>query len=229
MRLGCIGTVLGRVHSRSNQADYGERSMYGHHKHDNRCSDGSLCLTEQVLWIRATAPFARGDSRVSMCGGFFRSFWCWIGRPRGANDIVSACVFGSLIVFVEAHSWLFSPSPLFTLAIERSGHSEWLALKIVCSGWIFKDDGFHGGRLFTRSNMLHIAGGACYSTYGRKEDGTLCWNGTTQPYRLYIVRFFSSRKSSVTTTSTGYGPGIAYSIITVTGSSLSSSVVTKAL
>ena len=26
-----------------------------------------------------------------------------------------------------------------------------------------------------------------------------CWNGTTQPYRLYIVRFFSSRKSSVTT------------------------------
>ncbi len=33
-----------------------------------------LYLTEQVLWMRATAPFARGDSRVSMRGGFFRNF-----------------------------------------------------------------------------------------------------------------------------------------------------------
>ena len=38
--------------------------------------------------------------------------------------------------------------------------------------------------------------------YTRDSSQKLLEFGTTQPYRLYIVRFFSSRKSSVTTTST---------------------------
>ena len=82
-------------------------------------SDDFLCLTEQVLWIWATVPFARGDSSVSMREDVFRNFGCLIGRPCGANDMVSARGVGSLIVFVEAHSSFFSPSPLFALAVER--------------------------------------------------------------------------------------------------------------
>lgn len=45
-----------------------------HRKHNDRYDYGSLHLTEQVLWMRATAPFARGDSRVSVRGGFLRDF-----------------------------------------------------------------------------------------------------------------------------------------------------------
>ena len=43
--------------------------------------------------------------------------------------------------------------------------------------------------------------GYTYGTIGLSSERE-CWIGTTQPYRLYIVRFFSSRKSSVTTIST---------------------------
>lgn len=87
-------------------------------------SDDFLWLTEQVLWMWATVPFARGDSRLSMGKGFSRNFGCWVGRPCGANDIVSACGVGSLTVFVEAHSSFFSPSPLSALAIEPGEQSE---------------------------------------------------------------------------------------------------------
>lgn len=45
-----------------------------HRKHDDQFNYGSLHLTEQVLWMRATAPFAGGDSRVSVRGGFLRDF-----------------------------------------------------------------------------------------------------------------------------------------------------------
>ena len=51
--------------------------------------------------------------------------------------------------------------------------------------------------------------------------------GTTQPYRLYIVRFFSSCKSSVTHISNRLWARTALFSVAVTGFSLSSSVVRK--
>ncbi len=59
--------------------------------------------TEQVLWIRATAPFNGAPSSLRR-DGFRRTFLYCTDIPLGAKEVVVVGDVGSLVLFVETHS-----------------------------------------------------------------------------------------------------------------------------